>query len=788
MRRSLALLGTALLLTGLVVAGSAYWFLQASLPQLDGERRLAGLAADVVVERDGQGVATVRGQRRADVARATGFIHAQDRFFQMDLLRRSAAGELAALVGPAALALDRDMRLHGLRRVAEAVVATLPESQLQLLRSYVEGVNAGLAALRARPFEYALLRATPQRWEPADSVLVILAMYVDLQDRRAEREARLAAMLATLPPELVRFLTAHDPFWDAPLDGSQVPSAPLPSAAEIDLRQRAPQEVAWGETEPDSDEQAVGSNNWAIAPQRSADGHAWLADDMHLGLRMPNIWYRLRLEWSEAGTQHALTGVSLPGAPAVIVGSNGQVAWGFTNSYGDWSDLIELELDPHDSERYLTPTGYQPFQRRVERLEVKGGEAQSVTFRDTIWGPVLEGVGEIPPRALRWVAHDPQATNLELLRLETAASLEEALAAANQAGLPAQNFVAVDSAGNIGWTIAGRMPQRVGYDPNLPSAGAAEGGWQGWVEPQNYPRIVNPSDGLLWTANNRIVGGEALALLGDGGYSLGARAAQIRTGLQQLTAASPEDLLAIQLDDRAMFLARWRGLMLDLLDEAALADQPRRAALRIELEQWQGRAVPEAVAYRLVRAFRLFLHEAVFKTLTADVEELDPDFRFDFPQAEQALWRLATAQPPHLLDARYQSWHEQLLAVADRVIEYFWDDATGLQNATWGEFNRLRMAHPLTLALPWLGRWLNMPDQPLPGDTHMPRVQSGSHGASQRLVVSPAREEASLLHMPGGQSGHPLSPFYRAGHDDWVEGRPTPLLPGSPQHRLLLRR
>lgn len=787
MKRPFALLGAVLLLAGLGLAGSAYWFLQASLPQLDGERRLAGLAAEVVVERDGQGVATVRGQRREDVARATGFIHAQDRFFQMDLLRRSAAGELAALVGPAALAMDRDMRLHGLRRVAEAVVASLPDSQRQLLRSYSEGVNAGLAALGARPFEYGLLRTAPQRWEPADSVLVILSMYVDLQDRRAAREARLAAMLATLPPGLVRFLTAHDPYWDAPLDGSTVPPAPLPTTAEIDLRQQPPQEVAWGVREPDSDERAVGSNNWAVAPQISADGHAWLADDMHLGLRMPNIWYRLRLEWNAGGTPHALTGVSLPGTPAVIVGSNGHVAWGFTNSYGDWADLVELELDPSDPGRYRTPSGYQRFQSRVERIEVKGGEAQTVTFRDTIWGPVLEGAGEIPPRALRWVAQDPQATNLELLQLETAADLEAALTAANRAGLPAQNFVAVDRAGNIGWTIAGRMPRRVGYDPNLPSAATAGGGWQGWVEPQDYPRIVNPRDGLLWTANNRIVGGEALALLGDGGYSLGARATQIRAGLQQLTAATPEDLLAIQLDDRALFLARWRGLMLDLLDEAALADHPRRAALRAELEQWQGRAVPEAVAYRLVRAFRLFLHEVVFKTLTADVEERDPDFRFDFPQAEQALWRLATEQPMHLLDARYDSWREQLLAVADRVVEYFWDDTTGLQEATWGEFNRLRMAHPLTLALPWLGRWLNMPAEPLPGDSHMPRVQSGSHGASQRLVVSPAREEASLLHMPGGQSGHPLSPYYRAGHEDWVEGRPTPLLPGPAQHRLHLR-
>lgn len=783
----LALLTVVLLVAVFGLAGGAYWFLRASLPQLDGERRLPGLTGEVVVERDGQGIATVRGERRLDVARATGFIHAQERFFQMDLLRRSAAGELAALVGPAALALDRDMRLHGLRRVAEAVVAGLPEPQRQLLQSYVEGVNAGLQALGARPFEYALLRTAPRPWEPADSVLVVLAMFVDLQDRRATREVRLAAMLQALPPALVLFLTAHDTGWDAPLDGSELEPAALPSPEQIDLRRHPPREVAWGEVEPVGDEPAVGSNSWAIAPQISADGHVWLANDMHLGLRMPNIWYRLRLEWRQGDAWRAVTGVSLPGTPAVVVGSNGRVAWGFTNSYGDWADLVELELDPDDPERYLTPNGYRRFQRRVERIEVKGGVTQHVEFRDTVWGPLLKGNGAAPPRALRWVAHYPEAIGLELLELETANGLEEALAIANRAGLPAQNFVAVDSAGNIGWTIAGRLPRRRGYDPSLPSAGAAGGGWQGWVEPQAYQRIVNPEDGLLWTANNRIVGGEALQLLGDGGLALGSRAVQIRAGLQALGAATPADLLAIQLDDRALFLARWRGLMLDLLDEAAVAADARRAELRDVLLRWRGRAVPEAVAYRLVRAFRLFLHEAVFKTLTAPVEALDPDFRFDFPQAEQALWRLATEQPPHLLDAGYADWRELLLAVIDRVIDYFWDEAAGLQEATWGEFNRLRMVHPLTHALPWLGRWLNAPAEPMAGDSHMPRVQLGSHGASQRLVVSPAREEQSLLHMPGGQSGHPLSPFYRVGHDDWVAGRPTPLLPGPAQHRLLLR-
>lgn len=787
-RTVLAGVAVAAVVLALTAAAGGYLFLRASLPVLDGTQALPGLQAPVTVERDELGVPTLRGEQRNDVARATGFVHAQDRYFQMDLLRRGAAGELAALVGQTALSFDRDMRIHGLRRVADRVVAKLPEQHRQLLQSYADGVNAGLAALGARPFEYGLLRTAPAPWTPADTVLVVLAMYIDLQDPWATREARLAALQEALPPALFHFLAAHDPTWDAALDGSTVAAVPLPGADQVDLRSQPSREIAWGMVEPAGDDLSVGSNNWAIGPQVSADGRAWLADDMHLGLRTPNIWYRLRLEWhDEQGRPRAVTGVSLPGTPAVIVGSNGQVAWGFTNSYGDWSDLVELELDPDDPNRYRTPDGYRSFTKRTEEIAVNGAEPVRVTVRDTIWGPVLEPAPQNRLRAIRWVAHDPAAVDLRLVELETAADLNTALAVANRAGVPAQNFVAVDRDGNIGWTIAGRLPRRVGYDPALPASAADGAGWHGWLSPEDYPRIVNPADGLLWTANNRIVGGELLSILGDGGYALGARAQQIRDGLRILRDATPADLLALQLDDRALFLARWQELMLELLDEEAIAAEPRRAALRAELEQWQGRAVPGSVAYRLVRAFRLFLHDAVFGALTADAQALDPDFRFDLPQAEQALWRLATERPPHLLDTRYESWREQLLVVADRVAEYFWDDQAGFSEATWGAYNRLRMQHPLSLALPWLGRWLDMPAQPLPGDSHMPRVQAPAHGASQRLVVSPGREEDGILHMPGGQSGHPLSPYYRQGHDAWAEGRPTPLLPGAVQHRLLLQ-
>jgi len=788
MKRLLIVSGAGVALTAAAVLGG-YVYLRASLPMLDGRLAQPGLSAEVTIERDRLGTPTLRAANRLDLAHATGFVHAQDRFFQMDLMRRSAAGELAELVGAAAVRMDERARLHGLRAVARQVLERVAPEQRQLLQAYADGVNAGLAALSARPFEYAVLTSTPAPWRAEDSVLAIYAMYFDLQDPEARREQRIHILRELLPEPLSAFLTAPGTDWDAPLDGSAVAQPSLPAAEHYDLRTRssAVPPLALNTDEPAGDDRAVGSNNWVVGPAHTADGAAWLADDMHLGLRVPNVWYRARFEWRDGAGPRQIVGVTLPGTPAVVVGSNGRIAWGFTNSYGDFSDRILLELDPADPNRYRTPDGYREFGLRRERIKVKGGIDQVLEVRETIWGPLLPTAGGEAPQALAWTAHRPEATNLDLLKLETAASVDEAVTIAAGVGVPAQNFVVADHRGNIGWTIIGRIPRRQGYDPSVPASWADGAGWNGWLTPAEYPRVINPEIGRIWTANNRIVGGDWARLLGDGGLQLGARAKQIRDGLLELDKATPEALLRVQLDDRALFLERWQQLLLDTLDDAAVADDPRRRALRAAVAEWGGRASPESVGYRLVRAFRLYLMEEALNALTAEVRAQRSDFRYeDMPQAEGALWQLVSARPAHLLNPDYADWRAQLLAAADRVIDRFWDDEHGLGLARWGAYNQLRMQHPISRVLPMLAAWLDMPSTALPGDAHMPRVQAPAAGASQRLVVSPGREDKSLLHLPGGQSGHPLSPFYRAGHEAWVEGRPTPLLPGPAAHRLVL--
>lgn len=789
MKRLLRRLGLGLGTLLLIAALGACLLLRASLPRLEGEAALPGLRAPVAVARDAEGVPTLRGTNRLDLVRATGFLHAQERFFQMDLMRRDAAGELSALFGAAALEHDKARRLHRFRVRARELVAAASAAERRLLEAYAEGVNAGLAELDQPPFEYLLLGADPVVWRPEDTLLVVFAMYFDLQDEDASREARLGLMHELLPRPLFDFLVQAGTEWDAPLVGGPLPPAPLPGPGVYDLRGLEPalfESVGRGRRPP-AGEPFYGSNSWAVAGRHTASGRALLANDMHLGLRVPNTWYRLRLVLPETGLD--ITGVSLPGVPLIAAGSNGHIAWGFTNSYGDWVDLVKLRPHPRDPDRYLTPQGYRAFEVHEELIAVKGAEPVWLEVRETVWGPVLDADRQDRPRALKWLAHTDQAINLELLRLETARGVEEALAIAPRVGMPPQNLLVADEAGNIGWTIIGRIPRRAGYDPRLPADWSRPGtGWQGWLAPEEYPRRLNPPGGRLWTANNRTMAGREQALIGDGGYALGARARQIRDGLFALEAARPADMLAIQLDDRALFLERWRGLLLDTLSPEALAADSRRAELRhIVATGWTGRASTDSVAYRLVRAWRSFLHDAVFAALTAEVRAADPEFRFaQLPQSERPLWELVNRRPAHLLNPRYPSWEAQLLAAVDETLDYFEPFAGPLAARTWGERNTAAIGHPLAGAVPLLGWLTDMPRQPLPGDQDMPRVQGPAFGASERFAVSPGREAQGYFHMPAGQSGHPLAPYYGAGHTAWARGEPRPFLPGEARYHLNL--
>ncbi|MDB5959943.1 MAG: penicillin acylase family protein [Massilia sp.] len=799
-RRGALALALLVLLT-LLVACAGWLYLRASLPQLDGSRQAAGLAGVVTVQRDARGVPLLTAADRSDLAYATGFVHAQDRFFQMDLMRRSGAGELAELFGAKALPLDRAHRLHRFRARAEALLARVAADDRRFLDRYVAGINDGLRGLRARPFEYALTGTTPRPWQAADSLLVAYAMYFDLQGMQENRELARGWVAGHSDEAQLAFLLPPSSVFDAPLDAEAVeaPPAPIPAAAPAWWGMPAalpavPQLASAPAAESDFVD-AVGSNNWAVAGARSSNRRAILSNDMHLNLQLPATWYRVAMRYRDAsGQPRQLAGLTLPGAPPVLtVGSNGHVAWGYTNAYGDFIDLIEVT------------GGALPVTHHRETILVKGAAAAVIDVRDTAMGPLREADGRT--FAVHWIAHHPAALNLRHRELESVDTVERALAVAATIGLPAQNFVAGDAQGHIGWTITGPLPRRTASASatgTAAAAGAAVAGsrdasfpltlggavptWDGVLDAADYPTVIDPAGGQISTANNRQLAGPQARLIGDGGFDLGARNRQARDALRALgDATDVAGVYGVTLDDRAVFIDRWRRRALALLDADAVKDKPQRAQFaRLLRESWNGRASVDSAGYRLARGFMWALYEQAYGGANQALERIGP--RIDM-HAASSRWpavmeRLLDAQPAGWLPRSYPSWRAFQLAAIDRISAQLTSEGAPLATATWGRRNTADIAHPISMAVPILKRWLAAPADQLPGDANMPRVAGSKFGQSERLTVSPGKEEEGVFNMPGGPSGHPLSPFFMSDHPDWVAGRPGPLLPGPAIHTL----
>jgi penicillin amidase len=796
--RRLKYFAAAAVLLVLAALACAYALLRASLPQLDGELREWGVTASVRITRDARGVPTIEAADRLDLAYATGFVHAQDRYFQMDLARRHAAGELAELFGTVALEEDLRTRLFRFRHVAREVLTAATAEQRALLEAYARGVNAGLASLAGRPWEYWVLGQAPAAWRPEDTVLVEHAMWWDLQASSLRREilrreinARLGGPACAAGWKCaLHFLYPLGTSWDAP-DGPTPATiaggAPVPDATALNVRDSG---VSPDSAAPAMRTPAAGSNSWAVAGRLTASGVALVANDMHLGERVPPVWYHARLKSAAAGTAAALdlNGVTLPGTPLLVAGSNGHIAWGYTNSYGLWLDVEQVPCLGLAQHALLTPQGSLALSVVREELRVHGAAPVVLEVKSGPAGVLLR----IDPAQHScwfgsWLAQLPQATNIKLMDLERARSIDEALALAPEVGIPHQNVVIGDAAGHIAWTIFGRIPRDT--TAQRARAGAP------WTTAADHPRIVDPPLGRLWTANARVtddqrqqelIGGDVAALGAE--YNLGARAGQIRDDLFALSGnITPADMLRIQLDDRAVFLGRWRTLLLALLDADSVRGSARRAEFRALIEHWNARASVDSVGYRLVRAYHERTREAVWGMLLGALRISAADDAWPPEQFEGPLWELVTAQPLHLLAKQYANWPEFLRAQVDATIAGLDASCPELARCTWGARNVVRIRHPLSHPLPWLAAFLDMPTQQLPGDHDMPRVQDGTlFGASERFAVSPGRESEGYLVIPGGQSGHPLSPYYRAGFMEWARGEPLPFLPGPAQHALTL--
>ncbi len=778
----------------LLAVVSFYWLLKSSLPMLEGEMSFKQLHNPVNIERDKQGLVTITAENRNDLAFASGFVHAQERFFQMDLMRRRAAGELSEILGKATLEVDKAARVHRFRVRSKEFVAKFSANEQALFRAYAEGVNAGLKQLTVKPFEYYILGATPRPWAIEDSLLVSYGMYFSLQSDNGLNEWQAYLLEKSLPKNLSSFLLSQRSDWDVPLekDKNAVQPMPLPlikntslkasASAENILALQKTQDDPWG---------VIGSNNWAVAGQLTKSGAGMLANDMHLGIRVPNTWFRLRLKLSDKSLD--VNGVSLPGTPVIVVGSNTFVAWGFTNTSADWGDLILLKIKPDDNKKYLTPAGYKTFQLFSEPIKIKGEKPQPFTVRESIWGPVVKGPSK-DLMAYNWVAHYAQGANIGLLKMEQVKSVAEGLSLADKMGIPAQNAMLVDRFGNIGWTVFGAIPKRR-YQPDFKENqyqrpqdwSDGKMAWDGWLTAAEYPKVVNPKDYRLWTANNRVTTGKDLKVMGSGRFAHPARAKQIRDDLFALSdAVKEQDFLAIQLDDRAIFLSRWQQLLKKLLTRTA--DKKWQPYLEF-IASWGGRAAINSVGYRLVKEFRQTVSRNIFARLTKVCRAQFPQCNIyqASRQLENPLWTIVSTRDKQWLEAGYENWDAFFLQMATKAFSRTLKGKQSLVSYSWGERNSLQIVHPLSRFVPGLGLLTDMPNESVHGDRDMPNVAAPRFGASERLVVSPGHEDKGILHMPTSQAGNPLSPYYGKGHEDWVKGVASPLLPGKTQWKLLLK-
>lgn len=775
------------LAAGVLGAGvAAVWLLcSASLPVRDGALPFAGLESPVSVEFDEYGIPTITAVSRLDAFRVLGYVTAQDRLFQMDLLRRTSAGRLAEILGEPAVEMDVRQRRLGLSHVAEAVVRRLPEDQSSVLAAYADGVNTFLEQMTVPPFECLLLRYRPARWELTDSLLVVLAMFQMLNGSENDERMR-TVMMATLPADVTAFLLPSlDMYTAQVLTGAtrHQTATPVPVQALAALRRAVTPSRSSQMSMVPTRKREIGSNAWVAGRGKTADGRAILANDMHLDVGVPNIWYRVQLRYNRV----ECIGVVVPGIPVVIAGSNGSVSWGLTNVEGDFLDLVRLEINRNNPQEYATPDGWERFTVRTEHIVVKGAAGRMVEIKGTRWGPLTAEPLMGQAVALHWTALDPEAVDLGLLRMDRARSVWDGIAVATRAGAPPSNVLLADAEGHIAWTYMGKIPVRRGLDGSV-SLSWADGqtGWNGYIPPDELPRTVDPPSGYLVSANHRMTDESYPHVIGHA-FANGYRAFRITDRLNALDRIREQDLLALQLDSTTQLYDFYRDLVLHLLSDADMARHPDLAELREAVEAWNGRADSESRGFALLVAYRRSLAASVFAPFLQDCLEKDRAFIFD-GDLDTPLRSLLSQQAPETLPdpVRFADWKAFLLEELEETVRGIKTKyaVSRVDDLTWGRVNRIRMAHPLGDALPVIGRWLNMPDDAVSGCGPCVRVSNGTLTASERMVVSPAHHTDALFHMPGGQSGHPLSPHYRDQQRNWSQGLSTGLLAATPVHTL----
>jgi penicillin amidase len=753
---------------------------------------LPGLSGPVKVLFDDRGVPHVFASTVEDAARALGYVVAGDRLFQMEMRWRSAAGRLSELLGREALRFDRRMRRLGLAWSAERDLARLDPAVARVIEAYSEGVNARIAGLKggAAPLEYYLLGADPSPWRPVYSLYLLKLMGWNLTYTRGDLvRLRLAARVGEAAAEALYPVNSpiQQPIQPNGRPGPRFDFAALPPPGEPDpdaLDEARRLEVALGLLPEGAGPDALlASNNWAVAPERTAAGYALLAGDPHLELTLPSIWYEAHLV---VPGELDVYGVTIPNVPTIVIGFNRDVAWSFTNTGADVIDFYEEELDdPERPSRYRLDGGWRPLERRVEEYRGPAGELLAVdTLYFTHRGPLILRGGRA--LSMRWTVLEGAEETRALWAAARASSVEEWLDAMARWSAPAQNGIVADRSGTIAIRSTGRFPIHPDNSGLVVRDGATSAGdWRGFWPVERYPFAIAPEQGYLASANQ-----QPIDPLVDSTY-LGAnwpapwRAMRINALLAADSAVTPDAMRRFQTDpgnERAeLFVPVFLEAVRRKAVEGGLDDKARRAG-RL-LAEWDRRYTKENERAVLFEYAMDELVERTWDELREEPEVEGPAHRV-FTPSSAVLAALLRQPDSAWWDDRRTAEREDrdailvasLAAALERVeARYGPPDEGGWR---WDRIRHANIYHLLGLeSLSALG----IPVQGGPGNLN-PSSGSGVHGASWRMVVELGPEVRAWTIYPGGQSGNPVSPFYEDRIEKWAAGELDPVLfPRSPE-------
>ncbi len=770
-KTTLAVAGAVIVL--LVAAGIyGYSFLRSGLPDYKVEMELAGLQGEVGVHHDTRGVPYIAAVHENDLYFMQGYLHAKERMWQMELQRRVVQGRLSEVLGEDQLATDRFLRKLGLDRIAGRMLNNTSAKSRESVEHYSRGVNAYLES-HPPSLEFRLLGFEPEPWAPLDTAGIISLMAFDLGSnwqaeafRQAMAEEIDSALLEEiLPPyegwETQRVLTSND----MEAKGAQGQSG---SSGLVSLLRQGSLEHLYAVPR-------LGSNSWVISPERSATGTAVMANDPHLNLGLPSIWYENALTLRDEKCDMDLYGWSIPGAPGVVIGHNRNIAWGLTN-IGDSQDLFLEERHPDDPHLFKYEGEWYEAEVEVAEIKVDGrDEPEEVEVIQTIHGPLIS---DDPPMSMRWTAYEVGGSTMDaVLKINEAADWEQFKDALAHFSLPVQSFVYADIKGNIGFKVAGKLPVRKQGLGIMPSPGWDESyGWEKFIPFEELPELYNPADGYIATANNRVEPADypyLISLDNAPGY----RKLRIDEVLGGLDEVSVEDSKMLQTDWYNRHALERLPLFLQILKENScglrMIDQE---ALDV-LADWAEEPVNarDSAGAAIFQACYLNLMEEIFKP------ELGKELYMEFLKQGY----IASNALEALLEREKSRWYSDGLAgpliaafgrAVDELTEELGDDP---EKWRWDELQTITFKHDLGVA-PVIGNYLfNRGPYPYGGDfMTVGRARYAFedpfnviNGAGLRFIaVMDAGEIESEVVIAGGQSGHPLSPHYSDQLDSWLEG------------------